>query len=104
MNNPLFNAMTQMAMPTKSNNPLSLLTGMLNGGRSDNMVLNMAVGMLQKQNPQLAQQVQQAMQSGKNPTVLVDDVISRLNPQQMASVKQMLAESGAPKQLLDKFG
>ncbi len=105
MNNSLFNAMTQMASNSiQPNQPLSLLAGMLNGGKSDNMILNMALGVIQNQNPQMAQQIRQALSSGQNPEALIENVVKGLNPQQVASVKQMLTQSGAPKNIIDKLG
>lgn len=105
MSNPLFNAMTQLASNNiQPNNAFSLLSNMLNGGKSDAMIVNMAMGMLQNQNPEMAQRIKQAMNSGQNPEVLIRNEISKMNPQQVAQVKQMLAQSGAPREILNQLG
>lgn len=105
MSNSLFNAMTELATGSmQSANPFSLLAGMVNGGRSDAMLVSMAIGMLQKQNPQAAQQVQQMMSSGQSPEVAIKNATSKMNPQELAAVKQMLAQNGAPRDVLNQLG
>lgn len=85
-------------------NPMTLIMNMMNGGKSNQMLLNMAMGMLQKQNPQAFQQVQQLMNSGANPEQVLRQELSRHSPEQIAQLKNLATTYGVPKEVLDKLG
>lgn len=100
MSNPIINNLKQTQQP----NAMSLLLNMMNGGKSNQMLMNMAMGMLQKQNPQAFQQVQQLMNSGANPEELVKQELKNRSPEEIQQIKKMASSYGVPKEVIDKLG
>ena len=100
MSNPIINNLKQTQQP----NAMSLLLNMMNGGKSNQMLMNMAMGMLQKQNPQAFQQVQQLMNSGVNPEELVKQELKNHSPEEIQKIKKMASSYGVPKEVIDKLG
>lgn len=100
MANPILNGL----MGGQNSNPMSLIMNMMNGGNSNKMLMDMAMGMLQKQNPQAFQQVQQLMQSGRNPEELINEQLKQYKPEQVQELKKMATTYGVPKDILDKLG
>lgn len=49
-------------------------------------ILNMVMGMLQNKNPQMFQNINQAMASGQNPQELVKQVMVNITPQQREGI------------------
>ena len=54
----------------------------------------MLLGMLQQINPQAFNQVQQLMQSGKNPQVLLNNMMGKLTPQQKQQFESVAYQYG----------
>lgn len=54
----------------------------------------MLLGMLQQRNPQAFNQVQQLMQSGQNPQVLLNNVMGQLTPQQKQQFENVASQYG----------
>lgn len=100
MGNPIINNLKQPQQP----NAMSLLLNMMSGGKSNQMLMNMALGMLQKQNPQAFQQVQQLMNSGANPEQLLRQELKRHSPEEINQLKNMASSYGVPKEVIDKLG
>lgn len=86
-------------MANNNGNPLfNMMSGLMSGGNNmgnSNMGMQqMLMGMLQKQNPQAFSQINQLMQSGKNPKELVQKQLSGMNPQQITQLKQQASQFG----------
>lgn len=80
-------------------NPLKSMMPGNNLGNMFSSVMNtspqqMAMSMLQKQNPQGYQMLQQMMQSGKNPQDILNQLTANMNPQQIAQIKQIASQFG----------
>ena len=54
----------------------------------------MLLGMLQQRNPQAFNQVQQLMQSGQNPQVLLNNMMGQLTPQQKQQFENVASQYG----------
>ncbi len=98
MSNPIINNLGQQP------NAMSLLLNMVNGGKSNEMILNMAMNMLQKQNPAAYEQVKQLMSSGANPEQLINNQLKNYSPEQIQQVKQMALNMGVPREVVNKIG
>ena len=56
--------------------------------------LQMLLGMLQQRNPQAFNQLQQLMQSGQNPQVLLNNMMGQLTPQQKQQFENVANQYG----------
>ena len=54
----------------------------------------MLLGILQRRNPQAFNQVQQLMQSGQNPQVLLNNMMGQLTPQQKQQFESVASQYG----------
>lgn len=54
----------------------------------------MLLGMLQQRNPQAFNQVQQLMQSGQNPQILLNNMMGKLTPQQKQQFENVANQYG----------
>ena len=52
----------------------------------NNMLIKMLMTQLQSKNPQMANQIQQAMNNGTNPQMLMKQMMGNVNNQQMQGV------------------
>lgn len=100
MNNPVVNNIQQ----TSAANPMQLILNMMGGGQSTNMLMNMAMGMLQKQNPQAFQQVQQLINANANPLQLINQELSNYSPEQTQQFKNMALSYGVPRNIVNQLG
>lgn len=81
MSNPLFNMM--------NGNPSQIINQMASMSPQQ-----MLMNMLKQQNPQGYQQLQQMMNSGQDPQVILNQLTSKMSPQQMQQLKAYASQFG----------
>lgn len=64
--------------------------------------MKMLMGNLQSRNPQLANQINNAMQSGADPRQFMKQFVGNTNPQQMQQVLQQARQFGVPNEILNQ--
>ena len=62
--------------------------------------MKMLMGQLQAKNPQMANQISQAMQSGTNPQALMKQMMSNMNNGQIQQVLTQAKNLGVPDNIL----
>ena len=67
---------------------------------ASNGIINMLMSRLQSKNPQGFQMIQQAMNSGGNPQVMLQQLKSKAEPQQIQSILQQAKQMGCPENIL----
>lgn len=58
---------------------------------------------LQSKNPQMANQIQQAMNNGTNPQMLMKQMMGNVNNQQMQGVLNQARQMGVPDEVLNQI-
>ena len=66
-------------------------------------ILNMVMGMLQTRNPQMFQNINQAMASGQNPQELVKQVMGNVSPEQREGIIKNAKQLGCPTEILSQI-
>lgn len=66
-------------------------------------ILSMMLGMLQSKNPQMFQNVSQAMNNGQNPQALVKQVMGNMNEQQREGIIKQAKQFGCPEKILSQI-
>ena len=66
-------------------------------------MLGMVMGMLQAKNPQMYQNISQAMNNGQNPQDLVKQVMSNMPKEQKEGIIKQVSSMGCPKEILSKI-
>lgn len=61
------------------------------------------MGQLQARNPQVAGQIQQAMNSGANPQALIKQMMSNVDSTQMQSIMTQAKQYGVPDSILSQL-
>ena len=65
-----------------------------------NSIINMLMSRLQSKNPQGFQMIQQAMSNGGNPQVMLQQLKSKTQPEQMQSILNQAKQMGCPENIL----
>lgn len=65
--------------------------------------MKMLMGQLQAKNPQMANQISQAMQSGTNPQALMKQMMSNMNNGQIQQVLTQAKNLGVPDNILQQM-
>ena len=68
-----------------------------------NMIMQMLMSKLQKQNPQGFNLVNQAMQSNSNPQAMLQQMMSNATPQQKESLIKQAKSYGVPDNILSQI-
>ena len=58
---------------------------------------------LQSKNPQMANQIQQAMNNGTNPQMLMKQMMGNMNNNQMQAVLNQARQMGVPDEILNQI-
>lgn len=66
-------------------------------------ILSLVMGMLQNKNPQMFQNISQAMNSGQNPQELVKQIMGNMKPEQRESVIKQAKDYGCPSDILTQI-
>lgn len=66
-------------------------------------ILSMVMGMLQSKNPQMFQNISQAMNSGQNPQQLVKQVMGNMNTEQKEGLIKQAKQFGVPDNVLSQI-
>ncbi len=61
------------------------------------------MGQLQSRNPQMANQIQQAMNNGTNPQMLMKQMMGNMNNTQMQNVLNQAKQMGVPDNVLNQI-
>lgn len=61
------------------------------------------MGQLQSRNPQMASQIQQAMNNGINPQMLMKQMMGNMNNTQMQNVLNQAKQMGVPDNVLNQI-
>lgn len=69
----------------------------------NNMLMKMLMGQLQSRNPQMASQINQAMQSGVNPKNLMKQMMGNVDNNQMQNVMGQMKQFGCPDNVLKEI-
>lgn len=69
----------------------------------NNMLMKMLMGQLQSRNPQMANQIQQAMNNGTNPQMLMKQMMGNVDNQQMQQVMTQARNMGVPDNILKQM-
>lgn len=65
--------------------------------------MKMLMGQLQARNPQMANQISQAMQSGTNPQALIKQMMGNMNNGQIQQVLTQAKNLGVPDNILQQM-
>lgn len=68
----------------------------------NNMLMKMLMGQLQARNPQMANQISQAMQNGANPQALMKQMMGNMNNGQIQQVLTQAKSLGVPDNVLQQ--
>ena len=66
------------------------------------MIIQMLMPQLQNKNPQMFQTINQAMQNNANPQMVLKQMMSNFNPQQMEQVMNQAKQYGVPDNILNQ--
>ena len=66
------------------------------------MIIQMLMPQLQNKNPQMFQTINQAMQNNANPQMILKQMMSNFNPQQMEQVMNQAKQYGVPDNILNQ--
>ena len=66
-------------------------------------ILSMVIGMLKNKNPQMFQNINQAMNSGQDPQALVKQIMGNMNTQQRENVIKQAKDYGCPSDILTQI-
>ena len=69
----------------------------------NNMLIKMLMTQLQSKNPQMANQIQQAMNNGTNPQMLMKQMMGNMNNNQMQAVLNQARQMGVPDEILNQI-
>ena len=69
----------------------------------NNMLMKMMLGQLQARNPQMANQINQAMQNGTNPKNLMKQMLGNSNNEQIQQVITQAKQFGCPDEVLNQL-
>lgn len=69
----------------------------------NNMVMKMLMQQLQTKNPQMANQIQQAMSSGTNPQALMKQMMGNMDNNQIQQVMGQAKQFGVPDNILNQM-
>lgn len=69
----------------------------------NNMLMKMMLGQLQVRNPQMASQINQAMQNGVNPKNLMKQMLGKSNNEQIQQVMTQAKQFGCPDEVLNQL-
>lgn len=65
--------------------------------------MKMLMGQLQAKNPQMASQINQAMNSGANPQSLIKQMMGNMDNSQMQQVMGQMKQFGCPDNILNQI-
>lgn len=69
----------------------------------NNMLMKMLMGQLQARNPQMASQINQAMNSGTDPQALMRQMMGNMDNSQMQQVLGQAKNMGVPDNILNQI-
>ena len=69
----------------------------------ENMLLKMMMGQLQSRNPQMANQISQAMNSGINPQALMKQMMGNMDNTQIQNALNQAKQFGVPDNILNQM-
>ena len=69
----------------------------------ENMLLKMMMGQLQSRNPQMANQISQAMNSGINPQALIKQMMGNMDNTQIQNALNQAKQFGVPDNILNQM-
>lgn len=69
----------------------------------NNQLIKMMMGQLQSKSPQMASQINQAMNSGADPKNLIKQMIGNVNNSQMQQIMGQMKQFGCPDNILQQI-
>lgn len=100
MANDLFNSFSkQITNNMIKNNPMINMVNLIrNGGNANSMIQ-----LLSQQNPQMANELNQIINSGKQPKEIISSMLQNKTPMEISNMKNTMINMGVPKEEIDKY-